>query len=279
MKWKKKFKIGGVLLQVFLLGYAVVQIYPLVWLGLFSLKDNGEIFGGNIAGLPEKFRWENYQSAFSQGNVMQYLLNSVLVTLITILAVVILSAMTSYAITRMRWKLSGLVLNMILIGLMVPIHATLLPLFNVLKTLQLLNSYWSLIIPYVAFGIPLALVIFNGFMHGIPRELEEAATIDGCSIYKIFGRIILPLLRPVVATVSILTFITSWNELMFAVTFINKQEYKTLTAGIMGMVGSYVTEWGPIGAGLMTATLPTIIIYILLSKQVQESLAAGAIKG
>lgn len=279
MKSKKQFKISRVILQVFLVGYAVVQIYPLVWLGLFSLKDNSEIFGGNIAGLPDKFRWGNYTNAFSQGNVMQYLLNSVLVTVITILAVILLSSMTSYAITRMQWKFSALVLNLILIGLMVPIHATLLPLFNVLKNLNFLNSYWSLIIPYVAFGIPLAVVIFNGFLHGIPRELEEAAMIDGCSIYKIFSRIILPLLKPVVATVSILTFISSWNELMFAVSFINKKEFKTLTVGIMGMVGSYVTEWGPIGAGLMIATLPTILIYVLLSKQVQESIAAGAIKG
>lgn len=279
MKRKNKFKIRNVLLQVFLLGYAVIQIYPLVWLGLFSLKDNGEIFGGNIAGLPEKFRWENYANAFSQGNVFRYFLNSVLVTVISILAVVLLAAMTSYAITRMEWKLSALVLNLILVGLMVPIHATLLPLFTVLRNLKLLNSFWAVIIPYVAFGIPLAVVIFNGFIHGIPRELEEAATIDGCTIYKIFGRIILPMLRPVVATVSILTFIASWNELMFAVTFINKKEFKTLTVGIMGMVGSYVTEWGPIGAGLMIATLPTIIIYILLSKQVQESIAAGAVKG
>jgi raffinose/stachyose/melibiose transport system permease protein len=279
MKIKVPFKIGSAVLQVCLIGFAILQIYPLVWLGLFSLKDNSEIFGGNIAGLPEKFRWENYNNAFSQGNVMQYLRNSVLVTGVTIAAVILLSAMTSYAITRMQWRLSSFVLNLILIGLMVPIHATLLPLFHVLKNLKLLNSFLSLMIPYVAFGIPLALVIFNGFIQGIPKELEEAATIDGCNIYKIFGKIILPLLKPVIATIAILTFISSWNELMFAVTFINKQEFKTLTVGIMGMVGSYVTKWGPIGAGLMIATLPTILIYVLLSKQVQESIAAGAIKG
>ncbi|MFP3153892.1 carbohydrate ABC transporter permease [Lachnospiraceae bacterium ZAX-1] len=276
---KRQFKLGRLVLQIFLIFYAIIQIYPLVWLGLFSLKDNGEIFGGNIAGLPQKYLWSNYANAFSQGNVMKYFLNSVFVTAVTILLVVLLSSMTSYAISRMQWKLSGLAMTIILLGMMVPIHAALLPLFTVLKNLKLLNTYWALVIPYVAFGIPLAVVIFNGFISGIPRELEEAATIDGCGIYKIYFNMILPLLRPVIATVSILTFISSWNELMFAITFINKKEFKTLTVGIMGMVGSYVTEWGPIGAGLMIATLPTIIIYVLLSKQVQESIAAGAIKG
>ena len=116
-------------------------------------------------------------------------------------------------------------------------------------------------------------------MESLPRELEEAAAIDGCGIYQMFFRIILPLIRPAIATVSIFTFISAWNELMFAVTFINKAEYKTLTVGIMSMVGAYTTKWGEIGAGLMIATIPTVIMYLLLSKQVQQSLVAGAVKG
>ena len=167
----------------------------------------------------------------------------------------------------------------ILVGMMVPIHAVLLPLFLVLSKMKLLNTYWALIIPYVAFGLPLAVYLFSSFMVSIPKEMEEAAAIDGCDIYKLFFRVMLPLIRPAIATVSIFTFISSWNELMFAVTFINKSEYKTLTVGIMSMVGAYTTKWGEIGAGLMIATVPTVVIYLLLSDQVQNSLVAGAVKG
>lgn len=129
-------------------------------------------------------------------------------------------------------------------GMMVPIHAALLPLFIILSKAHMLNSYLSLIIPYVAFGLPMAIYLFISFMESLPRELEEAAAIDGCGIYQMFFRIILPLIRPAIATVSIFTFISAWNELMFAVTFINKAEYKTLTVGIMSMVGAYTTKWG-----------------------------------
>ncbi|WP_069999219.1 carbohydrate ABC transporter permease [Cellulosilyticum sp. I15G10I2] len=266
-------------LQIFLVLFAVIQIYPLIWLILFSFKDNNEIFGGNVAGLPEIWRIQNYGSAISQANVMKYFVNSVFVTTVTIVLVVLLASMTAYAIYRMKWKLSNITLMIILLGLMIPIHAALLPLFMVLKNLKLLNTFWALIIPYTAFGIPMAIFILGSFLSGIPKELEEAAAIDGCSIYRIFSSVILPLIKPAIATVSIFTYLSTWNELMFAVTFINKKEFKTLTVGIMSMVGNYVTKWGEIGAGLVIATFPTILIYILLSEQVQNSLTAGAVKG
>lgn len=265
--------------HAFLIIFAFIQIYPLFWLFEFSLKDNSEIFGGNIAGLPEHWRFENYVTAFLNANVIQYFFNSVIVTGVTIVVTLIISAMSAYAISRMIWRGRETTLKIILMGMMVPIHAALLPLFIILSKAHLLNSYWSLIIPYIAFGLPMAVFLFTSFMESLPRELEEAAAIDGCGIYQMFWRIIFPLIRPAIATVSIFTFISSWNELMFAVTFINKTEYKTLTVGIMSMVGAYTTKWGEIGAGLMIATIPTVIMYLLLSEQVQKSLVAGAVKG
>lgn len=265
--------------HAFLIIFAFIQIYPLFWLFEFSLKDNNEIFGGNIAGLPEHWRFENYVTAFLNANVIQYFFNSVIVTGVTIVVTLIISAMSAYAISRMVWRGRETTLKIILMGMMVPIHAALLPLFIILSKAHLLNSYWSLIIPYIAFGLPMAVFLFTSFMESLPRELEEAAAIDGCGIYQMFWRIIFPLIRPAIATVSIFTFISSWNELMFAVTFINKTEYKTLTVGIMSMVGAYTTKWGEIGAGLMIATIPTVIMYLLLSEQVQKSLVAGAVKG
>jgi len=277
---KKKMKNGkNTITHILLALFAFVQIYPLFWLFEFSLKDNSEIFGGNIAGLPQHWRFGNYVTAFFQANIMQYFFNSVLVTVITIALTIIIAAMSSYAISRMIWKGSEITLKLVLMGMMVPIHAALLPLFIILSKSHMLNSYLSLIIPYVAFGLPMAIYLFISFMESLPRELEEAAAIDGCGIYQMFFRIILPLIRPAIATVSIFTFISAWNELMFAVTFINKAEYKTLTVGIMSMVGAYTTKWGEIGAGLMIATIPTVIMYLLLSKQVQQSLVAGAVKG
>lgn len=272
-------KIKKTLLHACLLLVAAIQVYPLFWLFGFSLKDNNEIFGGNIAGLPQNWRFSNYIEAFTQANVLQYLFNSVLVTALTIVITIVFAATAAYAIQRMVWRGRNIAMKGILIGMMVPIHAVLLPLFIVLSKLKMLNTYWAIIIPYVAFGLPMAVYLFSSFMVAIPKEMEEAAAIDGCGIYKIFFRIILPLIRPAIATVSIFTFISSWNELMFAVTFINKQQFKTLTVGIMSMVGAYTTKWGEIGAGLMIATIPTVIIYLLLSDQVQNSLVAGAVKG
>lgn len=274
-----KKKVNKTIIHVLLILFAVVQIYPLIWLASFSLKDNIEIFGGNVAGLPRHWKFENYVSAFTQAKVLDYFINSVLVTAVTIFVVVLLAATSAYAIERMIWRGRQTVMKLILLGLMVPIHAALLPLFMVLKNLHLLNTYLALIIPYVAFSIPMAVYIIASFLSSLPKELEEAAAIDGCGIFGIFFRVIFPLVKPAIATVAIFTYISSWNELMFAVTFISKQEFKTLTVGIMSMVGAYVTKWGEIGAGLVIATVPTILIYLLLSEQVQKSLVAGAVKG
>lgn len=259
--------------------FAVIQLFPLYWLLTFSFKDNYEIFGGNVIGLPQVWRISNYVKALTSGNVMVFFGNSVIVTASTIIITSLLICTSSYAIVRMKWKLSGVTLVYFLVGMMVPIHATLLPLFMILKKFGFLNSYLAVIVPYVAFAIPMGILIMTGFLESIPRELEEAACIDGCSIYKIFGKLILPLMRPAIATISIFTYMSSWNELMFANTFINSDRLKTLTVGIFSMVNENETEWGPIGAGLVIATLPTITMYIVFSGQVQKSLIMGAVKG
>jgi raffinose/stachyose/melibiose transport system permease protein len=245
----------------------------------FSLKSNSEIFGGNTIGLPREYLWSNYANAFSNGNLGRYLLNSILVTAATIFFVVFTAAMSSYAMIRMRWKFSKLAMSILMLGLMVPIHAALLPVFVMMRNLHIINTLWSLILPYTGFAVPLGILIISGFIHSIPRELEEAAFIDGCSIYRMFFSIILPLLRPAIATISIFTFLQSWNELMFAVVFISRDAAKTLTVGIQAMSGRYLTEWGPIGAALVIATIPTLLIYLVLSGHVQKSFIAGAVKG
>ncbi|AQR97310.1 carbohydrate ABC transporter permease [Clostridium saccharoperbutylacetonicum] len=272
-------KIVNKLLYIVLIIWAVIQIFPLYWLITFSLKNNSEIFGGNLIGLPEKFLWENYGKALVNANVGVYFMNSVIITAVTIFLTVIVSLMASYALVRMKWKFRNTTMLLFMAGLMIPIHAALLPVFLILRKVKLLDTYWALIIPYVAFAIPMSILILTSFMKSIPREIEEAACIDGCSIYRIFFSIIVPILRPAVATISIFTFLQAWNELMFATVFISKAAYKPLTVGIQSMAGKYSTEWGPIGAALVIATIPTVIIYLLMSSQVHKSLTAGALKG
>ncbi|MCX7709505.1 MAG: carbohydrate ABC transporter permease [Clostridia bacterium] len=275
----KKISIGKILLYAFLGVFAFIQIYPFLWLVLFSLKSNNEIFGGNIAGLPEAFLWENYKTALVNGKVGLYFMNSVFVTAVTIVITSIISGMAAYAIERMKWKFSKVMLVMFLLGMMIPIHAALLPLFIFFAKIKQLNSYWSLILPYVGFAMPMAMYILVGFLKGIPKEMEESSLLDGCTIYGTFTRIIVPMLKPAIATVSIFTFLSAWNELMFANTFISKVQFKTLTVGLNNMVGQYTTQWGPVGAGLVIATLPTLIIYCFMSNEVQRSLITGAVKG
>lgn len=277
MKIKTKKQKPKIITSIILIIIACIQLFPLYWMLTFSLKGNKEIFGGNVIGLPDEWRWDNYVTVFEQTKIGAYFLNSLVVTGLTILFTLLLSAMVTYAIVRLRWRFRKTVYILFLIGMMLPIHAVLLPLFVNLK--PFLNTYAALVLPYTAFQMPLSILIMVGALEGLPKELEEAAFIDGASIYKIFFKIIMPLLTPILATVAILTFLSSWNEMMLAVTFVSDDAYKTITVGVMDMVGKYSTKWGLIGAGLVVATIPTILVYIFLSDNVQKSLAAGAVKG
>ena len=275
----KKLKISGVLQYSILIIWTLVNLFPLYWMFTFSLKENSEIFGENIIGLPKKWLWSNYATALTTGNMGRYFFNSIVVTGSTILLTTLFALMATYALTRLEWKGRKLVNNIFMLGLTVPIHAAILPVFIILRSLKMTNSYQALIIPYVAFALAMAIMVSGSFMVNIPKELEEAACMDGCGVFSIFFRIILPLMKPAISTVGIFTFLSAWNELMFAVIFISDSKYRTLPVGIQTLSGSYTTDWGPIGAALVIATLPTLIVYCFMSKKVQKSLIAGAIKG
>ncbi len=258
---------------------ALVQLFPLYWLFTFSLKSNMELFGDNLMGLPQAPRWENYAFVFETGNVGTYLLNSTIVTVVSIAISTVLATMAAYAISRMKWKLSGGALLLFLAGMMIPLHAVLVPLLILLTRTGLTNTYWALILPYTVFALPMAIYIFVGFFNTIPKEMEEAACIDGLNIYGIFIRIMVPLIKPAIATVAIFTYLSCWNELMFATSFMGGDAHATITVGVMNMAGRYAANWGRIGAGLAVATLPTIVLYTMLSKQIQKSFTTGALKG
>jgi len=270
---------GRIVTYILLAVWAFFQLFPLYWMFTFSLKTNQEIFGDNPIGLPKLWLWSNYRDVIQNAHMLTYFANSVIIAAVSILIVSILGLMTTYALTRMVWRGREFTRSFYMLGLALPIHAALLPVFLVLKKLTLLNSLWALILPYSAFALSMAILIFIGFISGIPTELEEAACLDGCTIYGIFFRIIMPLMIPSISVVAIFTFLQCWNELLFASVYATDWHYKTLTVGIMSMTGQYRTEWGPIGAGLTVATAPILIFYFLLSDKVQKSLVLGAVKG
>ena len=271
--------IGKFIKYLLLIFVTLVQLYPLYWLFTFSLKNNNEIFVQNPMGLPSPFRWENYTFVFENANIGIYLKNSVVVTFGSILLSTILATMASFAIARLKWRFSSKALVLFLSGMMIPLHAVLVPLLILLTRTRLHSTYWALILPYTAFALPMAIYVFTGFFRTIPRELEESACIDGMNLYQIFTYIMLPLIRPAIATVSIFTYLACWNELMFAISFMSGDTNNTITAGVLNMAGRYATHWGRIGAGLAVATLPTLAIYVVLSKQIQKSFTTGALKG
>lgn len=276
---KKKLTPKEIVVYAILGFWALVNLFPVYWMFTFSFKSNDEIFGENIIGLPRVWLWSNYQKAMGVGNIGRYFLNSVIVAVATIAIVMFVALLATFALTRLIWKGRKRMNAFFMLGLTIPIHVSIVPIYVTLSRLHLLNTYLGLIVPYAAFSLAMGILICSGFMSEIPMDLDEAACIDGCGTWKIFSRIIVPLMKPAVATVSIYTFLQCWNELMFANIFVSDTAHKTLPVGVQALSGQYLTDWGPVGAAMVLATFPTLIFYIIFSKKIQESFIAGAIKG
>ena len=276
---KKTNPFAKVLMYIFLMFWALVNIFPIYFMFTFSLKSNEEIFGSNIIGLPKEWLWSNFSRAMGTGNMGLYFVNSLLVTTLSIGISLFAAMMATYAITRIRWRLSKLTNAFFMLGLTIPIQASIVPVYVVLSRLHWLNKYSTLIVPYSAFALSMSILICTGFMVEIPYALDEAARIDGCSLAGTFFRIILPLMKPAVSTVGVYSYLQCWNEFMFANVFISDSAHRTLPVGIKALSGAYTTDWGPIGAALVIATFPTLIFYLFLSRRIQESFIAGAVKG
>lgn len=280
MTWFNKLKQKNVPITIFLWIYAIFSVYPLLWMVFYSFKNNEEIFVSNPFGPPTQFRIENYISAWTNYNVPSYFLNSLLIACITVFGAILLSVMFSYAVARMQWKLSKMTLTYILIGMFIPIQVIMIPLAVLVRDFNLANTYGALIIPYIAFNLSFASMVFYGFFRSIPIELEESACIDGASIYRTFVSIMLPIIKPALATMVIFIFLNSWNEFTMAVILITKEELKTLPLGLLFFQGQFTTDWGAMGAAMTIASLPTVLIYALFSNQVENALTVGsAVKG
>lgn len=275
----KKSKISKVILWAILIIVAIIQLFPLIWLVDFSLGSSNEMFTNGLLIIPEKIRWDNYAKAFTDGNFLHYLKNSILINVLAVLLVLIISIMAAYACQRMKWKMSGFVRTLLLLGMMIPIHATLLPNYKIYNTLHLTDSIWALLIPYVAFSLPQGLFLMTGFMQSIPVELEEAAVMNGCGIYRILFQIITPLLKPSIATVAIMTFLNNWNEFMMASTYLSSPKWKTLPFSILEFTGEYSSNYAVQFAVMALTAAPAVIVYIILNKHITKGVAMGAVKG
>lgn len=275
----KKFKVGRMIIIIIIAIYSLGQIFPLIWLIDFSLAKSGDLFGSKILIWPEKLQFHNYYLAWVDGNVPHYLFNSIIVNVLSVGFTIVLAVMMAYAFTRMKWKFSKLFLNIILLGLMIPIHATLLPNFISFGKVGILDSYLGLVLPYIAFSLPLATFIMTGFMCSIPRAIEEAAVIDGCDIYKIIFRIIFPLTKPAVVTVTVMTFISTWNEFIMASTYLSSERFKTLPFAVYNFAGQYASNYSVQFAVMTLVAIPSLIVYIILNEQITKGIALGSIKG
>ncbi|WP_339315368.1 carbohydrate ABC transporter permease [Paenibacillus sp. FSL R10-2734] len=275
----QRINIAGWSIRVLLIMIAIIQLFPLVWLVDFSLLKSGDFFGSSILKWPDPPQWINYKNAFTQGKVPLYFLNSAIVTIVTIVATVISSLFMAYACTRMQWKLRGVFYNLILVGMIIPVYSTLIPNFQIFNKLGMLDSYWSLILPNVAFAIPLGMFILSGFMESIPRSLEEAAVMDGLGLGGLIFKIILPMTLPAIATVTVMTFISTWNEFIMAITYIRSETFKTLPFALVQFTGQYASNYAAQFAVMTLIALPSVVIYFLFTEQITSSVTAGAVKG
>lgn len=271
-------KIWLAVKYVLLIIFAIMCLYPLLWLFLASFKTNQELYF-NTWGLPESWQLSNYVNAIIKGRILQYFGNSVIIAVSAVVVTVILSTMASYAIARMHWKLSKAVYGTFLIGMMVPVYGLIIPLFSIFKTMGLLNNHLAVIIPQIALGFPMAIFIICGFMQSIPRELEEAAIIDGCSIFQCFVKIILPIAKPSIVTVAVVQFINVWNDLLLPRIFLTDSDKMTLPVGLTNFQAMYSTDYVGMIAAVIITIIPSIVVYIILHKQIMEGMVAGAVKG
>ena len=278
MKGNKKALAWKIVIYIFLVLMAFLYLAPLVWMFFVSLKTNTEIFKSPFA-LPEEIQLGNFIFAWTAGKLGIATLNSAIVCVTALILNIIIGCMASFALGRLRFKMSGAVMTYFLIGMMIPIHCILIPLFKTFSNMHLYNSLLGLIIPYTVVSLPTTIFIVTGFFKNMPNEMFEAACIDGCSIYKIFTSIALPLSKTGIFVTALMAFVGNWNELLLAMVFISDDAKKTLPVALSKFVGPYNTNYTQMFAAIIIAILPTIIVYCCFSNQIVDGLTAGAVKG
>ena len=277
-KAKKPISPVQVLIYIFLSLMVVVYVYPILWMVNVSLKTDAEVFSSPFA-LPEVLQIGNYIFAWTVGKLGTAAINSFFVCVVSLVVSMVFGSMAAFAIARMKWRLARGTMTFFLLGMMIPVHCVLIPLFVRFTKLGLTNSLAGLIIPYAAFSLPLTIFLLEGFFRSMPGEIFEAACMDGCNIYQCFFRIGLPLAKTGFFVAGLMTFVANWNELLLALVFISDPDKKTLPVTLTYFVAPYSTNYTQMFAAIIIAILPSTLVYCLFSNQIVEGLTVGAVKG
>ena len=278
MRLSPKDRFFLVIKYICLVFFTVLCLYPLLWLLLSSFKTNTELYA-NPWGLPESFSFANYIQAIEEGHILQYFGNSVIIAVSAVFVSVLLSSIVSYSLTRMYLKLYKVTLSIFLLGMMIPVYAMVVPLFSMFNKMGLLNTHLAVILPHIGIAFPMAIFIMTGFMGSLPIEMEEAAVMDGCNIYQIFFKIIMPISKSSIVTVAVVTFINIWNDLLLPQIFLTDSSKMTLPVGLTEFQGQYATNYVVEIAAVIITIIPSILVYIWLHRHIMEGMVAGAVKG
>lgn len=257
---------------------AVIVGYPVVAMVLNSFKSTYEMYS-NPWGLPAHLGWANYIYAWNQAQIPSFMLNSLIVSVASVAFTVALASFAAYAFATFEFRFSRPLFLVFALLLIVPVPVSIIPLYVIVSRLHLMDTYWALILPYTAGGLPLSIFILRAYFQSIPHELADAARIDGCTQMQSFLRVILPISTPALATVTIFQFINSWNEFFLALIFIHKSSMMTLPLGLQSFFYNYSVQWGYLFAALSTALVPVIVVYVLMQRQFINGLTSGALKG
>ncbi|MEG6572898.1 carbohydrate ABC transporter permease [[Clostridium] cellulosi] len=265
-------------INLFVLLLSISCIFPLIWMLYSSFKTSKE-FNRDIISLPTHIQFDNYQTVMKTANFVVPFLNSIFNSVISVILVIILAFVISYCISRYRFKAKGFIYILLLCGMLIPIHSLLVPLFIQFRIIGLTNQHFTLIPPYVAIGLPMAVFLFESFLKSTPTEIEEAAYIDGSNLMTVIFRIVMPVCRPVIATVLILTFLNSWNEFPFALVLLTNPKLMTIPVALTNFNGQYTINYPQLLAAMTIAVLPVVLVYILFSKNIIQGMTAGSVKG
>lgn len=266
-----------VLFEVIMVGYALLIFYPLFNMAISSLKTTREIFQHPFS-FPVKVEVGNYRVVWIERGFGRYFANSLIVTFIAMFFVVLLGAMGAYGVSRYRYRLNTFVYMLFLSGIMLPLKAAIIPLFLLIKNLGLMDTRASVILIFIAMGLPSTVFILAGFMKSIPMDLEYAARIDGCNDWRIFRQVVIPVTTPAIALAAIYNAVPLWNDFFFPLVFLQSDRLKTLPVGLASFFGQYSTNWGLLFTGLSIAILPMLALYLFMSTYFIRGMTAGAIK-
>lgn len=272
--------IKKIFIKIFIIWLVIVGIYPVFWMLTASFKKPAEFVTKPAYALMDGFYIQNYIDAWTRGNMSIFFFNSLVATLISLVFIVIFSVTVGFAVTKMEWKFRKVVANFFMLGIMVPVATALVPLFQIYNNIHLVNTRLSLILTYIAFGLSLSIYLVTGYMRSLPDEVLEAAVIDGCSIYTLMTKIVVPLMKNAIVTVLVLQFFFKWNDLLFSMTFINDTSLRTIQTGLLYFQDEFGSRnWGAIFASVSISVFPMLILYTILNKKIIEGMTTGSVKG